>query len=625
MNKYWERRLHTWSNSVRKRLGKPKKTYVEKLRYAANRSAGIPRASFEAAVSPRLAVVAMARDEEARAHEIMRHFTALFDAVVVIDHLSQDATGEIIAGYDGSNGCDVTLVRSEEAGYLQSEYMSQTCSVLIDAELFDWIFFVDFDEFLPFMNRSELNQTLVHVADEDVINFSWINCLPDDLSATRFCGSTATISAQFSEYEKVAVNARRLKGRKIKIEQGNHTVLLDDAEKAVSGQRAAGLYHFPVSDPEKLAQKLERGVRAYEDLASRDESQGRHWRELQDNLDRLKNDHAFLQKVTLNYGDELPDVMEAPEDVIRKVQVNFAQAPSCEPRTDLTPDVITAATLGEVLREKLAGDPVAKDPLDIPALYKKLEPRESRQPTEDNALHLKRAVLAGSQALDLVLPTSWAGHEPFLFSLMEVARPRRYVELGSHHGHSFFTACQHYKLNQNYGEAVAIDLWEGDHQAGFYGDEVFDRFRSILDEHFKQCGRFIRSYFSEAANVFEPGSIDLLHIDGLHTYEAVKEDFETWLPKLTENGVVLFHDTSEYQTDFGVWQLFDEIREQAAASFRFVHGHGLGVAAFGTRDQNPAIELIEHIAAEPALFEFHYANLGKSLHTAARHNADEKD
>jgi predicted O-methyltransferase YrrM len=36
--------------------------------------------------------------------------------------------------------------------------------------------------------------------------------------------------------------------------------------------------------------------------------------------------------------------------------------------------------------------------------------------------------------------------------------------------------------------------------------------------------------------------IDLLFIDGDHSYEGVKEDVEAWFPKLNEKAVVIFHD-----------------------------------------------------------------------------------
>ncbi|WP_342479224.1 class I SAM-dependent methyltransferase [Paenibacillus sp. FSL H7-0350] len=65
----------------------------------------------------------------------------------------------------------------------------------------------------------------------------------------------------------------------------------------------------------------------------------------------------------------------------------------------------------------------------------------------------------------------------------------------------------------------------------------------------------LRMTFDEAVGTFEDNSIDLLHIDGLHTYEAIKHDYECWLPKLADNSVVLFHDITVRMDDFGVYQL----------------------------------------------------------------------
>ena len=49
---------------------------------------------------------------------------------------------------------------------------------------------------------------------------------------------------------------------------------------------------------------------------------------------------------------------------------------------------------------------------------------------------------------------------------------------------------------------------------------------------------------SEEAAARITGPIELLFIDGDHSYEAVRRDAELWLPRVMEGGTVMFHDVA---------------------------------------------------------------------------------
>ncbi|MCZ7380702.1 MAG: glycosyltransferase [Candidatus Methanoperedens sp.] len=171
-------------------------------------------------------------------------------------------------------------------------------------------------------------------------------------------------------------------------------------------------------------------------------------------------------------------------------------------------------------------------------------------------------------------------------------KPKILVELGTHKGDSYCAFCQAVTSLGIDTACYAIDIWEGDKHAGFYGTEIFEELKSYHDPLYGSFSQLIKSRFDHALNHFSNGSIDLLHIDGLHTYEAVKHDFETWLPKISQSGIILFHDINVRETDFGVWRLWEEIKNHYP-SFEFKHGHGLGVLAVGRKPQKELLALLE--------------------------------
>lgn len=177
--------------------------------------------------------------------------------------------------------------------------------------------------------------------------------------------------------------------------------------------------------------------------------------------------------------------------------------------------------------------------------------------------------------------SAWTEHVPFAFWIIEVVRPQRVVELGVHNGTSYFAFCQAVKKLNLTTTVYGVDSWQGDEHAGFYANDIYQKVSTYNDAHYNQFSTLIKSTFDETVNYFTDKSINLLHIDGFHTYEAVKHDFETWLPKLADNAIVILHDINVRERNFGVYKLWEELKT-TYQHFQFDFGHGLGILCTGT-------------------------------------------
>jgi glycosyltransferase involved in cell wall biosynthesis len=169
--------------------------------------------------------------------------------------------------------------------------------------------------------------------------------------------------------------------------------------------------------------------------------------------------------------------------------------------------------------------------------------------------------------------TSWSGHRNFAEWLVRFMNPKVVVDLGVDFGFSTFSFAL-----PRIGHIYGIDNFSGD---SFIGNESPGKYEYVMMKreklHLQDNMTFIKGDFDEISKTWDK-KIDILHIDGSHHYEDVKKDFETWSKFLSDEAVILFHDTAIENYDgkeYGVKKFFEELD---LPKFNIEHSFGLGVA-----------------------------------------------
>jgi hypothetical protein len=181
--------------------------------------------------------------------------------------------------------------------------------------------------------------------------------------------------------------------------------------------------------------------------------------------------------------------------------------------------------------------------------------------------------------------------------------------MGVHNGTSYFAACEAVKQLQINTKCYALDHWQGDNQAGIFDNSIFDKF---IENHksYEDFSEYIKDDFENAMKKIDDNSIELLHIDGFHTYTAVENDFNLAMQKIDkQKGIILLHDINEYQITFGVNKFWESLKEKFKF-FQFNHGHGLGVIFIGTEIKT---ELLDRFYLNDAKKNIVFRNLFELL------------
>lgn len=150
-----------------------------------------------------------------------------------------------------------------------------------------------------------------------------------------------------------------------------------------------------------------------------------------------------------------------------------------------------------------------------------------------------RSVRLAQEAIRRGAQQKWGEFAPLL-ALAAAREPAAILEIGSAAGGSFFAWCDIARAD---AKIVAIDL------PGLYGDA--QPTEDSLQEYAKagQEAVILWGDSHDPAVVQQARQIapryDLIFIDGDHSYDGVKADYETYAPLVRPGGLIAFHDIVE--------------------------------------------------------------------------------
>ena len=142
------------------------------------------------------------------------------------------------------------------------------------------------------------------------------------------------------------------------------------------------------------------------------------------------------------------------------------------------------------------------------------------------------------------------------------------LEIGTAKGGMFFALCQIASPTAN---LISLDMPGGNFGARGYVETESDIERMSDFGKPKQKLHFIRqdshkvATLNRAKKILGNKKLDLLFIDGDHTYEGVKKDWDMYSPLVKNDGLVVFHDIVNHEAthpDCKVQLLWNELKRQ---------------------------------------------------------------
>jgi predicted O-methyltransferase YrrM len=162
-------------------------------------------------------------------------------------------------------------------------------------------------------------------------------------------------------------------------------------------------------------------------------------------------------------------------------------------------------------------------------------------------------------------------------------RPKTVLEIGTHRGGTLYLWT---RLAPPDATLISVDLPRGKFGGGYspFRIPIYRRFaRDGQRLHLLRADSHAASTFDKTKRLLAGHRLDLLFIDGDHTFNGVKQDWQMYSPLVRPGGLIVFHDIAGDYADTQVKSFWDSIKPQYTHREYVAHPNGqfgLGVLEF---------------------------------------------
>lgn len=163
---------------------------------------------------------------------------------------------------------------------------------------------------------------------------------------------------------------------------------------------------------------------------------------------------------------------------------------------------------------------------------------------------------------ELIKPVQVRYEIKSLLEFLEKRKPKTVLEIGTARGGTLFLES---RVASEDAILVSIDLPYTSFSGGYYfwQRSLYKLFALPNQQiHLIQSNSHDKKTLEEVKKIFNGKKVDFLFIDGDHSYEGAKKDFELYSPLVKEDGILAFHDIVVHppEIDCRVNELWDEIK-----------------------------------------------------------------